>query len=68
MFYLLKVLCKNYLYNNGVCPSKNEPQQQGIPYLEREKEGVRETKVSAGKIFKVRLVLGEIEGKDRETE
>ena len=24
------------------CPSKNEPQQQGISYLEREKEVVRE--------------------------
>jgi hypothetical protein len=47
---------------------KNEPQQQGIPYLEREKEGVRKTKGSAGKISKVRLVLGEIEGTDRETE
>jgi hypothetical protein len=24
-------------------PSKNEPQQQGISYLERERDGVRET-------------------------
>ncbi len=29
------------LYNKRVRPSKNEP-QQGISYLEREREGVRE--------------------------
>jgi hypothetical protein len=31
----------NNLYNKRVCPTKNEP-QQGISYLEREREGVRE--------------------------
>ncbi len=31
-----------YLYNERVRPTKNEPQQQGISYLEREREGVRE--------------------------
>jgi hypothetical protein len=31
-----------YLYNKRVCPTKNEP-QQGISYLEREREGVRES-------------------------
>jgi hypothetical protein len=48
---------------------KNEPQQQGIFYLEREREGVRERERGAGGwadhqagIFKVRLSLGEIEG------
>jgi hypothetical protein len=30
------------LSNKRACPSKNEPQQQGISYLEREREGVRE--------------------------
>jgi hypothetical protein len=30
------------LYNKRVCPTKNEPQQQGISYLERQREGVRE--------------------------
>ena len=30
-----------YLYNKRVCPTKNEP-QQGISYLQREREGVRE--------------------------
>ena len=29
------------LYNKRACPTKNEP-QQGISYLERETEGVRE--------------------------
>jgi hypothetical protein len=28
-----------YLYNITVCPTKNEPHQQGISYLEREREG-----------------------------
>ena len=27
------------LYNKRVCSTKNEPQQQGISYVEREKEG-----------------------------
>ena len=30
------------LYNRRVRPTKNEPQQQGISYVGREKEGVRE--------------------------
>jgi hypothetical protein len=30
------------LYNKRVRPNKNEPEQQGISYLEREREGVRE--------------------------
>ncbi len=33
-------LLKN-LYNKRACPTKKEP-QQGISYLEREREGVRE--------------------------
>ncbi len=32
----------NYLYNKRVRPTKNEPQLQGISYLEREKEWMRE--------------------------
>ncbi len=31
----------NGIWNKRVCPTKNEPQQQGIYYLEREREGVR---------------------------
>ncbi len=27
------------LYNKRASPTKNEPQQQGISYLEREREG-----------------------------
>jgi len=30
------------LYNKRVRPTKNENQQQGVYYVEREKEGVRE--------------------------
>jgi hypothetical protein len=30
------------LYNKRVRPTKNEPQQQRISYVEREKEGVKE--------------------------
>ncbi len=60
-----------YRYNKRVRPTKNEPQQQGISYVEREKEGcVRERGGWAGQqagIFKVRLGLEEIEGRDRET-
>jgi hypothetical protein len=33
----------DYLCNKRVRPTKNKPQQQGISYLEREREGVRET-------------------------
>jgi hypothetical protein len=58
--------------NKRVCPTKNEPQQQGISYLESERKGVRERERGgpAGQagIFKVRLGLGEIEGRDREIE
>ena len=39
----------DYLYNKTVRPTKNEPQQQGISYLEREREGVRE-RGAAGKV------------------
>ncbi len=50
-----------YLYNKRVCPTKKEPQQQGILYLEIEREGVREGGGGlAGQqavIFKVRLGL-----------
>jgi hypothetical protein len=35
------------LYNKRVCPTKNEP-QQGISYLEREREGVNEKRVGGG--------------------
>jgi hypothetical protein len=31
-----------FLYNKRVRPTENEPQQQGISYLERERDGVRE--------------------------
>jgi hypothetical protein len=31
-----------YLYNKRVCPTKYEPQQQGMSLMEREREGVRE--------------------------
>ena len=31
-----------YIYNKRVRPTKNEPQQQGISYLERKREWVRE--------------------------
>ncbi len=60
-------MCKNtYLYNKGVRPTKNEP-QQGISYLERGTEerrgerereregGVQEREREGGGIFKVRL-------------
>jgi hypothetical protein len=54
-----------YLYNITVCPTKNEPQQQGISFLERERAGCeREREGQAGQqlgIFKVGLCLGEIE-------
>jgi hypothetical protein len=56
------------LHNKRVCPTKNEPQQQGISYLERQE---RERGGQAGgqeSIFKVRLGFGEIEGRDRDRE
>ncbi len=37
----LKSHIYNNLYNKRVRPTKKEPQQQGISYLEREREGVR---------------------------
>jgi hypothetical protein len=59
------------LYNNRVHPTKNEPQLQRISNLERERDG-GEIKGRAGSqhtgIFKVRISLGEIEGRDREIE
>ncbi len=72
---LFKDLCYSseltgYLYNKRACPTINEP-QQGISYLERERAGVREREGLAGRqagIFKVRLGLGAIEGRDRNTE
>jgi hypothetical protein len=59
------------IYNKRVCPSKNEPQQQGISFLERGR-GERERDGRAGRraeehfsrqagICKVRLGLGDIE-------
>jgi hypothetical protein len=36
------LIVMSHLNNKRVHPTKNEPQQQGISYLEREKEGVRE--------------------------
>jgi hypothetical protein len=59
-----------HLYNKRVCPTKNEP-QQGISYLEKARERGGERGGWAGQqavIFKVRLGLGEIEGRHRETE
>ncbi len=56
-------------YNKRVCPTKKEPQQQEISYLEREREGVREREeFQQACIFKVRLGLIEIEWRDRDTE
>jgi hypothetical protein len=40
VFEIKKLKLQN-LYNKRVCPTKNEP-QQGISYLERAREGVRE--------------------------
>ncbi len=42
MNYVVRKIHINLLYNKRVCPNKNEPQQQGISYLERETKGVRE--------------------------
>jgi hypothetical protein len=42
VFYLTYLL-----YNKRACPTKNEP-QQGISYLEREREGVRVRGVARG--------------------
>jgi hypothetical protein len=39
----------NYLYNKRACPTKNEPQRQGISYLEREREGIREREGRPGR-------------------
>jgi hypothetical protein len=60
-----------HLYNKRVCPTKNEPQQQEISYLNREREGVREWGVWAGQqagVFKVKLGLREIEWRYRAIE
>jgi len=64
-----------HLYNKRVRPTENEPQRQGISYLEREREGVTREREGwpgwAGQqagIFKVRLSLGEIKGRDKDTE
>jgi hypothetical protein len=52
------------LYNRRACPTKNKPQQQEISYLTRERGAGRQ--VSRQEYL--RLGLGEIEGRDRETE
>ncbi len=53
------------LYTKRARLTKNEPQQQGISYLDR-KRGMWVGQ-QAG-IYKVKLGLGEIKGRDRETE
>ncbi len=63
---------KSNLYNKRVRPTKKEPQQQGISYLEIQREGVREGGGGrAGQqavIFKVKLGLWETEiQRDTET-
>jgi hypothetical protein len=62
-----------YIYKR-VCPTKIEHQQQDISYLEREREGGDREGHAGGRwvgqqagIFKVRIGLGEIEGRDRDT-
>ncbi len=55
---------ENHLPNKRARPTKNEPQQQEISYLKRERGQAGQ---KAG-IFKVRLGLGDTEGRDRETE
>jgi hypothetical protein len=52
------------LYNRRACPTKNKPQQQEISYLTRERGAGRQ--VSRQEYL--RLGLGEIEGRDRDTE
>ena len=42
------VSCTVFHSKKIVCPTKNEPQQQGISFLEREREGVREREDWAG--------------------
>ncbi len=37
-----------HLYNKRVCPTKNEPKQLGISYLEREREGPRGEREGGG--------------------
>ncbi len=64
MFLTISTL--NLLYNKRVRPTKNEP-QQGISYLERAREGC-ERERGGWMGFKVRLGLGEIEGRDRDRE
>jgi hypothetical protein len=65
-------LC-SYLYSKRDCPTKNVPQQQEISSLKREREGRagrsagRQFSRQAG-IINVRFGLGEIEGRDRDTE
>jgi hypothetical protein len=39
----------SHLHNKRVHPTQNEPQQQGISYLEREREGVREREGQLGR-------------------
>ena len=55
------------IYNiKKVCPIKTEPQQQGIFYLKK-RAWLGGQAGQQGGIFKVRLGLGEIEGRNRET-
>ncbi len=60
------ILCHvtSYLYNKRVCPAKNEPQQQGISYLESERE--RGLGGQFSRQSYLRLGLGEIEGRYRD--
>jgi hypothetical protein len=55
-----------HLYNKRVRPTKNEPQQQGISYLERGERGMDGLAADhqVG-IFIVRLGFSKIERRDR---
>ncbi len=46
LFKLTITKLPSHLYNKRVRPTKNEPQQQGISYREREREGVRERRAA----------------------
>jgi hypothetical protein len=58
--FFIRLLFMNNLYNKRVSPTTIVP-QKGISYLEREREGKRESGGCAGHqadLFKVRLGLG----------
>jgi hypothetical protein len=61
--------CIDYnIYYKRVCSTKKEPQQQGISYLEREREWVREREGQVGGQVRIRFGRDrEIEGRDRDT-